>query len=235
MAEKHTSHGRAAFTFPGERISIVVRRTAHPRGARTGRARPPPARRRTSRRLLPAAAHAHQSPARCDRNVQPPPAGRVGLVTEVISNPPASLRRPHQELEREEPRALARMRSRRQLCHRLHRQHQHARGRQALPCGNRRPHRPRPLPPHRALHRREGLLLGLVPGETRGVRRLYTVGHARTIGLKPTQLQRKPLNEERLVVTGVLRISPRLARLICTAYGCGTPRSPRLIGARRFG
>jgi hypothetical protein len=51
------------------------------------------------------------------------------------------------------------------------------------------------------------------------------------IGLKPTQL----LTERRgLVITDVLKISPGLARLVCSAYGCGTTRSPRLVGARRF-
>ena len=74
---------------------------------------------------------------------------------------------------------------RRQFCHRLHRQHRRAGPSRTLPCGDRRPHAAATTSTHRALYRREGLLLGVVPGETRGVRLLYAVGHARTIGLEP--------------------------------------------------
>jgi hypothetical protein len=65
---------------------------------------------------------------------------------------------------------------------------------------------------------------------------LYAVGDMRTIRLKPIQPQRKPLTERKgLVMTGVLKVSPRLAGRVHSAYCWLTTRLPRLGGDRRFG
>jgi hypothetical protein len=65
---------------------------------------------------------------------------------------------------------------------------------------------------------------------------LYAVRDTRRIAIVPNTTAAKPLAERKaLVMTGPLKVSPRLACLVHPAYRWHTTRSPRRIDARRFG